>query len=65
MLTGQYKGKGGKTIFMEAVVDLDLYIWYFNFGAAGSLNISIVCTLLPGEFDIKLPAYEVNCKLRY
>jgi len=71
VLAGQYKENRGETIVMKAVVDPDLYICYFNFGAAESLNYinilyrsSIVGALLLGEFNSKVPAYEINCRLR-
>ena len=72
-LAGQCKGKGsgGKSLVMEALVDPDLYIWYFNFGAPGSLNdinildrSSIVGALLLGQFNGKVPEYTVNGRLR-
>lgn len=71
-LAGQYKGKGGgKTIVMEAICDPFLYIWYFNFGAAGSLNdinildrSSIVAALLSGRFDNKVAPYTINGRRR-
>ena len=70
-LAGQYKGKGGKTLVMEALVDPDLYIWYYNFGSPGSLNdinildrSNIVGALLSGTFDGKVPEYTINGRLR-
>ena len=56
-MAGQCKGKGGKTLVMEAMVDPHLYIWYCNFGSHGSMNdinildrSNIVCALLSGKF---------------
>ena len=73
MLAGQCKGEGSgvKSLVMEALVDPDLYIWYFNFGAPGSLNdinildrSSIVGELLSGQFDGKVSQYAINGRLR-
>ena len=71
-LAGQHKGKEkGKTIVMEAMCDPFLYIWYFNFGAPGSLNdinildrSNIVGALTTGEFDNKVPPYNINGRHR-
>lgn len=70
-LAGQYKGKNGKTLVMEALVDPELFIWYFNFGAPGSLNdinvldrSNIVASLIAGTFDNKIPAYKINGTVR-
>ena len=73
MLEGQCKGKGsgGKTLVMEELVDPNLYMWYFNFGAPGSLNdinildrSSIVGALVSGQFDGKVSQYAINGRLR-
>ena len=71
-LAGQHKGKEkGKTIVMEAMCDPFLYIWYFNFGAPGLLNdinildrSNIVGALTTGEFDNKVPPYNINGRRR-
>jgi hypothetical protein len=67
---GQFQGhhKGGKkTIIMEAIADVDHYLWYINFGSPGSLNninvldkSSIVGAMMCGKFDIKVPKYQIN-----
>ena len=62
-LAGQHKGKEKKkTLVMEDMCDLFMYIWYFNFGAPGSLNdikildqSSIFGALISGTFDNKVP----------
>lgn len=72
-LHGQFKNGRyqGKTVVLEAVVDCFLYIWFMNFGSAGTLNdlnvlnrSSIVGSLLDGSFDIKTPTYSINGKKR-
>ena len=52
---------------MEAMADPNIYIWYFNFSAPGSLNdikildrSNIVGALLSGQFDGKVPEYVIN-----
>jgi len=67
---GQHKGhaEGGKmTLILEAIADVDRYIWYANFGDAGSLNdinvldkSSIVGAMLNGSFDTTTPEYTIN-----
>ena len=67
---GQYAGHaegGKKTLILEAIADLNRYIWYANFGDAGALNdinvldkSSIVGALLDGSLDITCPKYTIN-----
>jgi hypothetical protein len=67
-LAGQHKGKESeKTLVLEAIADPDLYIWYYFFGEAGSLNdinilnkSSIIGSILDGSFDIKTQPYTIN-----
>jgi hypothetical protein len=67
-LAGQHKGRGTeKTLILEAIADPDLYIWYYFFGEAGSLNdinilnkSSIVGSILHGSFDLKTEPYTIN-----
>jgi hypothetical protein len=67
-LAGQYKGKeSDKTLVLEAIADADLYIWYYFFGEAGSLNdinilnkSTIVGSILNGTFDLKIQPYTIN-----
>ena len=56
---------------MEALVDPELFIWYFNFGTPGSLNdinvldrSNIVASLISGTFDMKIPGYKINGTVR-
>jgi hypothetical protein len=56
-----------KTIVLECVVDCYMWIWYINFGNAGSLNdikildkSSIVTSICTGNFDLKCPSYQIN-----
>ena len=60
---------GGKnTLILEAISDHRRYIWYANFGDAGSLNdlnvldkSSIVGSLLAGQFPLQSPEpYSIN-----
>jgi hypothetical protein len=61
-LARQYKGKeSDKTLVLEVIADADLYIWYYFFGEAGSLNdinilnkSTIVGSILNGTFDLKI-----------
>jgi Plant transposon protein len=69
-LHGAYKNwysTNSKTVVLEAVVDCFLYIWFMNFGNAGSLNdinildkSSIVTSIWRGNFDLKVPEYKIN-----
>ena len=71
---GQHKGHaegGRKTLIMEAISDADRYLWYCNFGDAGSLNdlnvldkSSIIAALLAGKLDLKIEPYTINGKER-
>ena len=72
-LAGQYSGKEGKnTLILEAISDHRRYIWYANFGDAGSLNdinvldkSSIVGAMLSGKLAMKSPdSYKINGKER-
>ena len=52
---------------MEAIADVDSYIWYAFFGELGSLNdmnildkSSIVGSILDGTFDLSVEPYTVN-----
>lgn len=56
---------------MEAIYELFLYIWYFNFGSPGSLNdinildrSNIVGAILNQSFDTKIPSYMINGTIR-
>ena len=61
-LAGQYSGKEGKNTFiLEAISDHRRYVWYANFGDAGSLNdinvlerSSIVGAMLLGNLAIAI-----------
>ena len=67
---GQYQGhsEGGKrTLILEAVTDHRRYMWYANFGDAGSLNdinvldrSSIVGAMIDGSLDTTAPPYDIN-----
>jgi hypothetical protein len=67
---GQHAGHaegGKKTLILEALADVNRYIWYSNFGDAGSLNdlnvldkSSIVGSMIDGTFDITCPSYSIN-----
>jgi hypothetical protein len=69
-LAGQTKGHsdgGKKTLILEAIADVDSYIWYAFFGELGSLNdmnildkSSIVGSILDGTFDLSVEPYTVN-----
>ena len=69
-LAGQCKAKeGGKMLAMEEICDPFLYIWYFICGHPGSLNdinvldrSKIVGSLIRGEFDNRVPPYNINGK---
>jgi hypothetical protein len=71
---GQYKGHaegGKKTLILEGVADYKRYIWYANFGDAGSLNdinvldkSSIVGSMLAGTLDLTCKEYEINGRVR-
>ena len=72
-LAGQYSGKEGKnTLILEAIADHRRYIWYANFGDAGSLNdinvldkSSIVGAMLSGKLAMKSPdSCKINGKER-
>jgi hypothetical protein len=56
-----------KTIVLECMVDYYMWIWYMNFGNAGSLNdinildkSSILTSVWTGNFDLKRPSYQIN-----
>ena len=58
---------GKKTLILEALADVNQYIWYSNFGDSGALNdlnvldkSSIVGSMVDGTFDITCPPYTVN-----
>jgi hypothetical protein len=60
-----------KTVVLECVVDCNLWIWFMNFGNAGSLNdlnilakSNIVSSIWDGSFDIRCQPYEVNGTVR-
>ena len=67
---GQHAGHsegGKKTLILEALADVNRYIWYSNFGDAGALNdlnvldkSSIVGSMIDGNFDITCPSYCIN-----
>ena len=68
---GQHKGKEKKnTLILEAICDLDTYIWYSFFGESGSLNdlnilekSTIVGSILNGTMELHLPQelyYSIN-----
>lgn len=67
---GQYKGhaEGGRmTLILEAIADYNKYIWYANFGDAGSQNdinvldkSSIVGAMINGSFNTTIPEYTIN-----
>jgi hypothetical protein len=67
-LAGQYMGKeSDKTLVLEVIANTDLYIWYYFFGEAGSLNdinilnkSTIVGSILNGTFDLKIAFYTIN-----
>ena len=71
---GQHKSHyagGKKSILLEAIADYRRYIWYANFGDAGSLNdinvldkSSIVGAMLGGRLDTKTEPYLINEVLR-
>ena len=73
-LAGQYQGHsegGKKTIILEAIADHRKYIWYANFGDAGSLNdlnvldkSSIVGALIGGSLSLSIDEYKINGKAR-
>jgi len=68
---GQYSGHalgGQNSLILEAIADYQRYIWYVNFGDAGSANdintldrSSIVGAMLEGSLDMTCPVeYEIN-----
>jgi hypothetical protein len=66
---GAYKSRynNSKTVVLECVVDCYMWIWYMNFGNAGSLNdinildkSSIVSSIWSGKFDLKCPSYKIH-----
>jgi hypothetical protein len=65
---GAFKSrKGPKTIILEAVVDINLRIWYSNFGNPGSMNdinvldkSTIIQAIVTGSFNIKTTPYLLN-----
>jgi len=71
---GQHKGHhegGKKSLILESLADYKRYIWYANFGDAGSLNdinvldkSSIVGSMLEGTFDVTCEEYTVNGRVR-
>jgi len=64
---GQYQGKSGKrTIVMETVADMDLYLWHFFIGMPGAMNDLNVMAFSPlfqsmiaGDFPPPI-TYTVN-----
>jgi hypothetical protein len=71
---GQHKGHaegGTKTLILESMADYKRYIWYANFGDAGSLNdinvldkSSIVGSMLAGTFNLNCSDYTLNGRVR-
>ena len=71
---GQHKGHaegGKKTLILESMADYKRYIWYANFGDAGSLNdinvldkSSIVGSMLAGTFNLNCSDYTLNGRVR-
>lgn len=71
---GQYKGhaEGGKmTLILEAIADRNRYIWYANFGDAGSQNdinvlnkSSIVGSMQDASLNTTIPPYTINGTVR-
>lgn len=65
---GSFKSrKGPKTIILEAAVDLNLQIWYSNFGSEVSMNYSnvlakssIIQAIVTGRFDIRTKPYMIK-----
>lgn len=60
-----------KSVILEAICGPDLFIWYFFFGEAGSLNdinildrSSIVGSILNQTFNTKVPPYTINGVIR-
>jgi Plant transposon protein len=72
-LHGAFKSRyaNNKTVVLECVVDCFLWIWFCNFGNAGSLNdinildkSSIVASIWTGKFDVSCPPYNLNGTIR-
>ena len=66
-LSGQHKGKDGKTLVLEAISDGFLFIWRSFFGEPGSLNdinildkSTIIQKILQEQFNIQVPSYTIN-----
>jgi Plant transposon protein len=68
-LHGAYKSRyaNKKSVELEAVVDFYLWIWYMNFGNAGSINdlnmlckSNIVSAIWYSSFDLRCKDYKVN-----
>ena len=56
---------------MEAICDPHLYLWYFHWGEAGSLNdlnildrSTIVEKILNQEFNTRVDPYSINGTIR-